>query len=176
MTAQQEIKLLIDIAKLLDKYGTESFERLADSLSSPETIQVWVDFLRKSSSVAQEIGFEQSGKEKHSPQRSAKAELENIKIGDPEKYEVLNSFYDALQSKTVLPTLREIRYFAEDGGLPSVRANTREKAISPLIKSMIPLGISEINSLIGSLRFSRSESFNDLAGWSDIILNKKGRK
>ena len=176
MTAQQEIKLLIDIAKLLDKHGVESFERLADSLSSPENIQILVDFLRKTSTVGQEIGFERSGKGKQQTPRSAKAELENIKIEDPEKYEVLCSFYGALQSKSVLPTLREIRYFAEDGGLPPVKANAREKAISPLIKSMIPLDISEINSLTEPLRFSRSESFNDLAGWSDIILNKRKRR
>lgn len=175
MTAQQEIKLLIDLAKLLDKHGIEPFERLADSLDSPETIQIWVDLLRKTSQTAQEIGFERTRKEKKQPLHSLKSKLENIKPEDPEKYEALIRFYNALQSKTVLPTLREIRYFAEDGSLPSIKANTREKAISPLIKSMIPLDINEINSLTESLRFSQSATFNDIAGWSDIILNKRKR-
>lgn len=176
MITQQETKLLIDIAKLLDKHGIESFERLANSLSSPQTTQIWVDFLRKTAKAGQEIGFERSVKGKQQSPLSAKAMLESIKVDYPEKYEALIGFYGALQSKTVLPTLREIRYFAEDGGLPSIKANTREKAISPLIKSMIPLDISEINSLTETLRFSRSESSNDLAGWSDIILNKRKRK
>jgi hypothetical protein len=56
MITRQQKELLIDLAKLFDKYGTKPFEELADLLSSPETIQLWVDFLRESSIAAQEAG------------------------------------------------------------------------------------------------------------------------
>lgn len=176
MTTPQDIKLLVDLAKLFDKYGTEPFERLADSLSSPETTQVWADFLRKSSRVAQDAGFERNSKRKQPSPRSAKAELENIKSEDPEKYEALSGFRDVLLSKAVLPTLRDIRYFAEGNGLPAVKSSSREKAISPLVKSLIPLPTDEINSIIGSLWHSDAESFNDLVEWSEIIMGKKHRQ
>ncbi len=173
MITRQQKELLIDLAKLFDKYGTKPFEELADLLSSPETIQLWVDFLRESSIAAQEAGFEQGGKRKGRPRRAVKLELERIKSDDPEKHKALTLFRDVLLSKTVLPNLRDIRNFAQDRGLPVITAKSREQAIFPLLQSMIPLDADAINEITESLPHSHTESFNDLEGWANIIMDKK---
>ena len=175
MTTQQQIELLVDLAKLFEKHGTESFERLADSLSSPEVTRAWVAFLRKGSLAAQESGYRRNSKQKPQSLRSAKAELESIRYEAPEKYETLSDFYDALLSKTVLPTLRDIRFFAEDNDLPEVKSSSRERALSPLVKSLIPLSVDEMNLIVKELRYSSGEAFNDLSGWSEIIMGKVRR-
>ena len=175
MITRQQKELLIDLAKLFDKYGTEPFEELADLLSSPETIQLWVDFLRRSSIAAQEAGFEQSGKQKERPRRAVKLELERIKSEDPEKYKTLKRFHDALLSKTVLPNLRDVRNFAQDRGLPVITAKSRAQAIFPLLQSMIPLDTDAIHEITKSLPHTHPESFNDLEGWSKIIMSEKRR-
>lgn len=158
MITQHQKELLVDLAKLFDKYGTKPFEDLADLLSSPETIKVWVNFLRDSSLAAREAGFEQSGEQKQQPRRTINAELELIKFDNPKKYQTLTRFYDTLRNKAILPNLGDIRNFAQDRGLPLVTAKSREKAISPLIKSMIPLDADVIKEMTKSLVHSHAES------------------
>lgn len=173
MMTRQQKELLIDLAKLFDKYGTKPFEELADLLSSPETVQLWVIFLRESSAAARKAGFEQGGKRKRRPRHTIKSELERIKSEDPQKHDALTQFHNALLSKAVLPNLRDIREFANDYDLPIITAKSREKAIFPLVQSMIPLGVDEINEITESLPRSHTKPFNDLEGWADIIINKK---
>ena len=173
MITRQQKELLIDLARLFDKHGTKPFEELADLLSSPETIQIWVDFLRKSSIAAQEAGFEQSAKRKIPPRRVVKLEFERIKSEDPKKHKALTRLRDALLSKTVLPNLRDVRNFAQNRGLPSITAKSREQAIFPLIQSIIPLDTDIINEITESLPHSPPESFNDFEKWSEIIMDKK---
>ena len=175
MITRQQQEFLIDLAKLFDKYGTQPFEELADLLSSPETIQLWVDFLRESSTAAREAGFEQNGRRKRGPRHIVKSELERIRSKDPEKHKVLTRFHDALLSKTVLPNLRDIRNFAQNCGLPVITAKSREQAIFPLLQSMIPLNTDAISEITKSLPHSHTESFNDLEGWAKIIMDDKRR-
>lgn len=173
MITRLQKEFLIDLAKLFDKYGTQPFEELADLLSSPETIELWVNFLRASSLAAQKAGFEQNGKRKEGARRAIKSELERIKSESPEKYKVLIQFHDALLSKTVLPNLKDIRNFAQNCGLPVITAKSRERAVFPLLQSMIPLGADAIKKITESLPRSDTKSFNDLEGWADIIIKKK---
>ena len=173
MITRQQKEFLIDLAKLFDKHGTQPFEELADLLSSPETIELWVNFLRESSAAARKAGFKQSGKRKRHPRHSLKSELEHIKSEDPKKHQVLTQFYDELRSKTVLPKLKDIRDFAHDYDLPIITVKSREKAIFPLVQSMIPLSADEINEITKSLPRSHTESFNDLEGWAKIIIDEK---
>ena len=175
MITRRQKEFLIDLAKLFDKYGTQPFEELADLLSSPETVQLWVNFLRESSTAAREAGFEQSGKRKRGPRHTVKSELERIKSEDPEKHKVLIRFHDALLSKTVLPNLRDIRNFARNCGLPVITVKSRERAIFPLLQSMIPLDVDVINEITESLPHLNMESFNDLEGWTKIIMDEKRR-
>ncbi len=175
MITRQQKELLIDLAKLFDKYGTKPFEELADLLSSPETIQLWENFLRESSLAARTAGFEQGGKRQRRPRHAIKSELERIKSEDPEKHQALTRFHNTLLSKTVLPRLGDIRNFAQNHGLPMITAKSRERAIGPLLQSMIQLDTDSINKITESLPHSHTESFNDLEGWSDIIMDKKRR-
>ena len=68
--------------------GTKPFENL-HLLSSPETIQLWTDFLRSSLKLGR---LEQSGNQKLQPRRTVKSELERIKSENPEKYQALTRF------------------------------------------------------------------------------------
>lgn len=173
MITRQQKDLLIDLAKLFDKYGTQPFEELAELLSSPETVELWVNFLRESSVAAKKAGFEQSGKQKRGPRQTVQSELERIKSEDPEKHGVLVRFHDALLSKTILPNLRDVRNFVRNRGLPVITAKSREQTISPLIQSLISLDADAINEIVESVPHSHKESFNDLEEWAKIIMDEK---
>ncbi len=173
MITRKQKELLMDLVKLFDKHGTQPFEELAELLSSPETIELWVNFLRQSSTAARKAGFEQNGKRRGGPRRAVKSELERIKSEDPEKHQALASFRDVLLSKTILPQLKDVRNFAQTRGLPAITARSREQAIFLLLQSMIALDTNVINKIIESLPSSPTETVNDLEEWTRIIMAEK---
>lgn len=95
--------------------------------------------------------------------------LENT---EPKKYQLLMKFYNELITKAVLPSLTDIKGFATEIGLPEVRATSRQKAISPLIGSLIKSPYDELIAKIQSLGKYRTGD-RSLESWSKIILNKK---
>jgi len=173
MTTQRELDLLVDIAKLLKKYGPEPFELLAASISSPEMTQHLSVVLTQVAKIARSIPKtkrESRLKEKPSVPRALTA-LKNVNL---EKYQLLMNFYTGLNAKSVLPTLRDLQEFAIDCGLPEVRAKSRQKAISPFIGSLIKLPNEQ---LIEKIQLLKKYDMGDrsLEGWSNIILNRQRR-
>ena len=61
-----------------------------------------------------------------------------------EKYQLLMRFYNELITKAVLPTLNDIKEIATEIGLPEVRVESRQKAISPLIGSSVKSPYDEL--------------------------------
>lgn len=169
MTDPRELDLLVDLAKLLKKYGPEPFEILARSISSPEMAQRLVALLIGTASIA-----------RATPQRKRGAaipvrdSLSALKGSDPEKYKLLTDFHQGLLAKTLLPTLRELRDFARDCELPEIRGSSRQKSISPLIKSLISLPTEELKEKFQALR-RHDKDDRSLRGWSNLILDKERR-
>lgn len=165
MITGREFDLLGDIAGLLKKYGPETFEVLAESMADPGTTQTLVDLLQSTAQISRTSPISKKGT------RSIRDELASIEMIDSQKYRLLSDFYQALQEKSALPTLKELRNFASDCGISDVGANARQKAINPLMRSLIKL---PTNELAETLRAVPAYSRNDqsLQGWSAIILGK----
>lgn len=173
MTTQPELDLLIDLAKLLKKYGPEPFESLAESISSPEMAQHLSRILIQVTKTARTIP--KTKREKGLKQEpSIPKSLITLEGVEPEKYQLLMSFYTNLTAKTLLPSLRDIKEFAMECGLPEVRAKSRQKAISPLISSLVKFPNEQ---LIGKIQSVKKYDMSDrsLEGWTNIILNRQRR-
>ncbi len=173
MRTQRELDLLVDLAKLLKKYGPETFESLAESISSPEMTQHLTRTLTQVAKIGRTIPKtkrETGLKQEPSVPRS----LITLKSAELEKYQLLMNFYTDLTAKTVLPSLRDIKEFAIDCGLPEVRAKSRQKAISPLISSLFKFSNEQLIAKIQSLK-KYDTGDRSLEGWSNIILNRQRR-
>lgn len=170
MKTQRELDLLVDLAKLLKKYGPEPFRSLAVSISSPEMTQHLSVILTQAAKIGRSIPKtkkETRPKEEPSVPRSLAA-LENV---EQEKYQLLMSFRTDLIAKKFLPSLRDVKEFAVEYGLPEVRAKSRQRAISPLIGSLVKLPNEQLVARIQSLkRYDMGD--RSLEGWSNLILDK----
>lgn len=173
MKTQQELDLLVDMAKMLKKYGPEPFESLAESISSPEMTQHLSRILTQVVKIARTIPKTKRATEPKQEPLIPKV-LTTLKSAEPERYQILMNFYNDLIAKRVLPSLRKIKEFAMDCGLPEIRTKSRQKAISPLISSLIKLPNRQLVAKIQSLKMRDADS-RSLEGWSNLILNRQRR-
>ena len=104
---------------------------------------------------------------------SVRAEIDAYRESEPEKYLLLMNFYQALQEKKILPTLRELRGFAADRGLPAIEADARQRAINPFMRSLVLLPIDSLKDTVRGID-SYSRVQDSLQGWSNIILDRGG--
>jgi len=170
MNRKTELDLLVELAKLVKKYGPESFEALSDLLSSPVMTQRLPSLLKE---VAKESRTNTTVKQeiKNIKRAPTPRSLNNIEESEPEKYSILMDIYNSLNDKTALPTLEGIRKFSLDHDLPRITAKTRKLAINQLINSLSGLPEGEFERIAQSFK---KYGFDDrsLEGWSDIILKK----
>lgn len=171
MRTQRELDLLIDLAKLLKKYGPETFDSLAELISSPEMIEKLPHILTQVAKMARTTSkTKRKTRQKQAP--SIPRSLINLESVDPEKYQLLMKAYTDLITKTVLPSLKDIKEFAIECELPEIRAESRQRAISPLISSLIKLPNEELKAKIHLLK-KYDTGDRSLEGWSNIILNRQ---
>ena len=173
MSNNSELDLLVDIAKLLKKYGPSTFETLSTTLSSPDFLNKLSLLLSKSASAARTSGLNSAQDRKEKNQKTTfRSSLLSLHEIEPEKSTILVQLYDDLMAKTVLPTLRDLQAFASDMGLPSIKAAARDKAVVPFLKSLMLLDTNQLKSIIAGMKKVNSEDDRSLEGWSNIILDK----
>ena len=174
MTEERELDLLVDLARLLRKYGPEPFETLASSLSSPEHAKKLADLLASAARAGRTAGIKGPRSKARDPLESTRRMLESIKDADHAKYSLLFQIHQDLVEGRLLPSLREIKRFVDDQGLPEVRGTSRQRAIAGLIRSLSAMTVEEISQMTERLpRLSSADQ--GLKGWSDIILRRSSR-
>ena len=172
----KELDLLYDLAKLIKKYGTETFEGLAKQMSKPDFIQQFVEIL---STTAKASRTAPKSKRKSASQGSRvdfRSSLINLGKSEEEKSALLVQLYDGLMSRSLLPTLREMRDFVLDHGLPSIKSPARDKAIVPFVKTFLSMPLEDVKMYLKDIR--PTSSYNDdrsLEGWSNIIFRRSER-
>jgi hypothetical protein len=175
MNNKNEFDLLSEIAKLVKKYGPETFERLAAQVSRPEFHQQLADILSATAKVSRSSQSDKDiSKAKESLQtfRTTLVELEKMQ---PDKGSILLQLYDGLITKMFLPTVRDIQAFVTDNGLPPLKATSRDKAIVPFIKVFLSMPSEEVKEYLKRIQPSADTDDRSLAGWSNIIFGKEGR-
>ena len=107
--------------------------------------------------------------------RSVKAFLQALTEQQPEKGRLLLDFYDNLVTGRYLPRLQDIRDFTADFGLPPVKAASRAKAIDALVRDLGEVPTENLESVLSRARQLEVADDRSLAGWSNIILQGRGR-
>jgi len=172
VSESSELDLLADLVKLLRKYGADSFTQLSSRLANPEFVQSLSLVLEKVASEGRKSNV--PNKEKTFPQ-SQRDFRHKLSEQEPEKAKVLVKFYDDLMAKSFLPSMRDIETFALDNNLPPIKAKSRQKAVIPLLKSLLLLPLEDLNLLLAKLKPSTYVNNRSLEGWSSLILDKEER-
>jgi len=171
----KSFELLSEIAKLLKKYGKETFYDLATILRDPNFSNRIADFLENIAS--------RPSKKKRTQKRLSASE-ERLKFreslialgkSEPEKSNILLSLFDSLNNKNILPTLRALIDFISDHDLPVPKAKSRGKVIASFVKSCKNLSLSELQQLNFPISQQQSSENSDrsLEGWGKVILDRK---
>ncbi len=170
MKTQRELDLLVDISKLLKKYGPETFESLSELILNTEITEQLSQILIQSSKTARSIQ-----KEKRETRAKQKISIPKLLIDlekiEPEKYQLLMNFHTDLVEKKILTSLRDLKNFAMECGLPEIHSNSRQKALNPLINSLVKFPNEQLIQITQSLdKYDSSD--RSLEKWSNIILKK----
>jgi len=172
MNDNKEFELLSDLAKLIRKYGPDTFEGLAHALSKPDFIDSFTEVLRTAAKFDRNTRRTAVKRSSNYNRIDFRSSLERIAMDETEKGKLLIDLYDGLQSKTLLPTLKEMQNFALDNGLPPVKATSRAKAIVPFIKAFLPMPVQDLREYVKRIQ-SNAPQERGLEGWSDIIFGDK---
>jgi hypothetical protein len=168
--------LLYDIVKLLRKHGPDAFEVLFQTITSGEFFRNLARILDETARAGKQASVERepSRSKKHAG-RSVRAVLQDLAEQQPEKGRLLSDLYDSLAAGRFLPKLRDIRNFATDFGLPPVKATSRAKAIDSLVRDLSDVPAEKLEPVLSRARRVEETDDRSLAGWSNIILQGRGR-
>lgn len=175
MKDNKEFALLSDLAKLIRKYGPDTFEDLAQALLDPNFTERFADILKTTASVGRTTRRKVRKSSGNSRKLDFRSSLITLGLDETEKGALLMDLYDGLKAKDLLPTLRELQSFVSDNGLPSIKSTSREKALVPFVKAFIPMPIEEVREYLKRIPPSASSNNRSLAGWSNIIFNNETR-
>jgi DNA-binding transcriptional regulator YbjK len=169
--------LLGDLAQLVKKHGPTAFSDLASLLRSPEMIAELTTILETAEATGRgaKVTRKASVAIRGEGSRASVIDLlSQIEKRDPEKAQLLSNFYEAVVSKGVLPTLRELRSFARDNGLRSIVSTSRDKAVGPFIRDLATHPLDDIRPMLRRAKQSEdAPGDRSLEGWTDIILDKQ---
>jgi hypothetical protein len=176
MSESRHDELIRDLARLLAKYGPDAFEALAGRLRDGRLQNDLLALLEASTQAGRQTTRPLGGKSKSQRQLIELNELlKQIGAEDPKKSDALKQLHEKLVSKKVLPSLRHIRDFAQDNGLPRITSTSRDKAIIPLMRAMMSLPYERIVSALERSSLLEEKSGRSLEGWTGVILGKRDR-
>lgn len=176
MSEERDVELLADIARLLKKYGPEPFEKLAQKFKEGRLVENLLSILEASARAGRQSKKSLGKKRSPVKKKDGVTELlQRIEKDDPEKANVLKQLHQSLVGKMILPTLRDIRHFAEDNGLKPIKATGREKAILPLLRELAATPIDRISHMLSSVPHSGAEGERTLEGWAGVILDGRNK-
>ena len=173
MNDKNHIDLLVDIAKLLKKYGPDTFETLADNISKPEFAEDLTKILSESAKASRSPKQHNKKDRVNRSGNTFRDSVIEMKDYHPEKGEILLHLYDGLIAKTFLPTLRELNAYLEDNGLPSLKAKSRDKAIISFVKVFLPIPLNELKKYLLNIQPALSNDDSSLERWSKVIFKKE---
>jgi len=168
--------LLEDLARLVRKHGPAAFSDLSAILRNPKKIEELVSVLEAGASAGRRAKTYKSGvplRRRRAPSTALGLPDSLAATTDPETEGLLSRFYEDLLARRVLPTLPELREFASDNGLKGAKAESRGKAIGPLIRDLSLRPKDQVASILGRARSAKSaKDDRSLERWADVILDR----
>lgn len=177
MINKKEYDLIIDLSKLLKKFGPDTFLSLADKFSNPEIFNSISNILYITVKNKPNVTAIKKKKKKTIGIQIEEL-LEKIKELEPDKYNLLTNFYNRFISKSILPNIKEIKAFVVNNKIPIPEIKSRDRAALNLIEYLSKLPSDKINIMTDIKRNpstinKNEDSDRSLQGWTDIILNNK---
>lgn len=173
MSEKQEFELLKDIARLLAKYGPDTFDDLSKLLGKSEFTEQLLRILSTTAEVGRKTRSLPNKKRDGVPAVSGIDQLlRKLAEFEPEKSQLLSTFLSDLRTKNVLYSMRDLKAFVSDNGLAALSATSRAKAIFPLIKDLSRHPVDEVKVIIERAQLRSQEGDRTLEGWANIILKK----
>ena len=178
MNEQRELDLLVDITRLLKKYGPEAFERLANVLQErrlADTVATVLDKTIRARMARAEtpVGYKAvRRRQRKQGLLVSKDVLLAIATEDAEKSRLLVSFWEDLQARRRLPRLRDVRDFAMDSDLPPVAGPSRDRAVSSLTEHLMTLPMERLSAIVEAAQVMESSGKGSLEAWTRVILHK----
>jgi len=168
--------LLYDLLKLLRKHGPDAFEVLSQTIASGQFFRSLERILDETAKAGKQASIARKpGQPKRHAGHSVEAFLQGLAEQQPEKGRLLIDFYNSLVAGRYLPRPQDIRDFAADFGLPPVKATSRAKAIDSLVRDLGDVPAEKIEPVLSRARRMGVADNRSLAGWSNIILQGRGR-
>jgi len=177
MIRQKDLDLLADLAKLLKKYGPESFESLRRLLTSGELPEEIGSILASSKHLAEEKPRPLEIRHPRPSRRSESLSLRQLsflKISDPAKYDILERFYNQATLRRILPTRRDALDIAAELGLDVPKKATRTAVINKITLRLAYFPTEKLQSRIKEI-IGRGKRTQTLEDWADLILGQRGR-
>lgn len=158
----REFALLEDVARLLRKHGSETFEALAAMLDDPVRLRYVAAVLHAGASSAARV----SAEPKRDRLRRVAAKLAT---GTTAEERTLFALAHELDTGVLEPSLRDVRRAAEVAALPAPHAKRRRDALGELIENLLKLPSADLERAVRSVRSALAPSERSLAGWDDLI-------
>lgn len=176
MIKKNEYDLLVDLSKLLKKYGPDIFLSLADKFSNPEIFNSISNILYTTAKNKPNVS---SKKNEHKRTIRTKTEefLESTRNLEPDKFNLLLNFFNRFISKTILPNTKDIKAFVVYNKIQIPEIKSRDRTVLNLMEYLSKLPIDKIK-IMTDIKVKPSnikknhDSDRSLQGWTDIILKK----
>ena len=169
MIEENDVAIVHALDRLVARYGFRSANRLVELIRDPKRAEELATVLELAATRARQSKSRSRGKKSD---RVGMGILRELRTSDPEKHAVVAEFRSQLISRSILPSMYELRRFAMMNDLSIGRASSRTAAIAPLLRSIAQLPTSEILSVIDSA-ISASIDDRSLERWRDVIVRPR---
>jgi hypothetical protein len=136
-------KLLADLARLASKYRPKDWEQLAAWLEDEKQrkqLRLLILELAAASRPSRKRRSKPSkGTKRPSAASQVREKLANMRIDDPTRADLLEDTWLKLRERELLPTIADVRAFAQAIDSKGIQASRRDQAVTELLEMLIGL-------------------------------------
>lgn len=168
MNQARSLDLLVELVRLLKKYGPEDFRSLSELLHDPTFAVTVADTLRV---VADKVNVapRRSAKDPPAERNGVADRIRRLDESEPEKAAHLRAILEALSLPDSL-SVAAIRDYAQRAGLPALPPGSRRKVAAALVDALLGLDLPTVEQHARALS-GTSQTPRHLENWSRIILD-----
>lgn len=173
----RKFDLLVDLAKLLKKYGKETFIELALVLDDKFFIEKIEQVLKKMPSNGKKNSSRDAEVVVKKKRETTRDALDRLAATDPEKADLLREVFASIQQRTLMPNLRDLRAYLSHRGIEASSTTSRESLARVFFKNSIELSNTGLRELLDSRVLEDAADDRALGAWGKVILkeDKKDR-
>ena len=164
----KDIELLVELGRLVERHGADSFSRLAQLIRDPDQadeLATVLDYAAKGAHRPRPARRSIT----RGPSRVGISVLNELRMTDPKKHSILSDIRRQLVAGSILPTMSDIRRFVTVRGLSIGNASSRNAAITPLLRSMSKLPTPSLISILDDLVEYKPDD-RSLERWREVIV------